>query len=209
MAAKRDAAQQVTYVRPDQILPRLLCAVCLEPFTDPRRLPCKHLFCSACAAAVLGLAAQAACPTCRAPFTAPQLAQADETLIELLGELEVFCPNKAHTCAWHGPRANVSEHLARTCDFVCCKWKRNGCKTINRGPVVTSHEAECEFGEVACRLACGFHGQRRLLAEHEASVCPIAVKRREEAEKKAAEAERARRYGSPVCAHLTQRQCPD
>lgn len=191
MAAKRDAA--LTYVRPDQIPPRLMCAVCLEPFTDPRRLPCKKAPLLRC------LRHRRARP--RRPSELPhvprsvrrQLVQADETLLELLGELDVYCPNKALNCAWHGPRANVLEHVAHTCDFVCCKFKRNGCRIINRGAVVRVHEAECEFAEVPCRLACGFVGQRRLQVEHEAGPCPVAIKHREKAAKKAADEERARR----------------
>ena len=46
----------------------LECSICLEPFREPVRAPCAHVFCRACASA---LPRSAGCPLCRAPFRTP------------------------------------------------------------------------------------------------------------------------------------------
>ena len=54
------------------------CAICLSPPDLPRTLPCGHTFCGGCCLRVLARAQSvgaetAACPGCRAPFSATAL----------------------------------------------------------------------------------------------------------------------------------------
>ncbi len=52
----------------------LTCQICLEPFTQPKILPCLHTFCKACLEPCIRNASQRstlACPTCRNPTPIP------------------------------------------------------------------------------------------------------------------------------------------
>lgn len=97
-------------------LPKLTCAICLEPFYKPRKTPCRHTFCEDCIQRCL--ASAATCPTCRAPVVEAQLAPGDDTLQELLDDLEVYCANRQHGCKWKGPRSSLQEHVDRTCEHI-------------------------------------------------------------------------------------------
>ena len=48
--------------------PSKRCPICLDDFTDPKELPCKHKFCKPCLAAVEATSKSHQCPVCRVPF---------------------------------------------------------------------------------------------------------------------------------------------
>lgn len=114
--------------------PKLTCSVCLEPFFRPRKTPCRHTFCEACIHPVI--AAGQPCPLCRAPTHFSQLTPADDTLQELLDELEVYCAHRAQGCPWKGPRGTFQEHVERTCEKLAEKERlkrelEKACRAIN------------------------------------------------------------------------------
>lgn len=56
---------------------------------------------------------------CRAVnLSLAQLTPADDTLQELLDELEVYCAHRAQGCSWKGPRSSFQEHVERTCEKI-------------------------------------------------------------------------------------------
>ena len=68
MAEANPLAQKIT----ETILE---CAVCIEPFRDPRALPCQHGFCRDCLEQLAGSSEDKntlECPTCRKTFQLPE-----------------------------------------------------------------------------------------------------------------------------------------
>lgn len=112
--------QLFDYVDVDAVADRLRYTVCFQPFIEPLRTNCKHVFCQRC---VGRLSPNAPCPACCTPITATDPA---ELLHDFLDDIPVFCANKARGCAWSGPRGNVADHVRATCDKnVCplgCPW---------------------------------------------------------------------------------------
>lgn len=145
-----------SYVESDKIPHRLQCAVCLEPFIDPRRTPCKHHFCATC------ISSQSSCPTCRAPVPSALL-EADSKLQEFLADLQVYCTCKDSGCGWTGPRGNLDEHLAWTCAHQLCTNVSRGCNFVGKAPVIQAHQSECAYSDVGClaaNLYCLWRGAR-------------------------------------------------
>lgn len=162
--------ERLAYVQEDRISRRLVCAVCLEPLVEPRRTPCKHTFCQACISPLV------ACPTCRTAVSVGQLQVADQTLLELLGELIVLCRNHASGCDWQGPRENLAEHTNRTCRSHVCANSSSGCKWSGLWSERPTHETICTFATVQCRFAtlkCAWRGLR--CTTRSVRMCPVCV----------------------------------
>lgn len=140
-----------TYVALASVSPRLICAVCLEPFVEPRRTPCRHTFCKSC------IANLDACPTCRGPIRTDTLQEPDQTLLDFLGELLVVCTHRDRGCQWQGPRENLTEHLQRTClhtsvsctsAHLSCSWK--GSRYVHSCAVCAQTHCPSRQGRTAC-----------------------------------------------------------
>ena len=72
-SSRRHGAASATPAKPpaddqDDNDPSKRCPICLDDFTDPKELPCKHKFCKPCLAAVEATSKSHQCPVCRVPF---------------------------------------------------------------------------------------------------------------------------------------------
>lgn len=65
------------------------CALCLDIFEDPYRLPCSHMYCKKCLESLLS-GADGKCPNCRQPFS-PQRCQADRQMQQVLKMRSAVC----------------------------------------------------------------------------------------------------------------------
>lgn len=75
----------------------VVCRICSEPFIDPMKAQCKHTFCKACILAWSKGAPSVSCPVCRAEVNMDDgFVDVDDTMNDLLGELEVHCLKKSH-----------------------------------------------------------------------------------------------------------------
>lgn len=100
------------------------------------------------------------CPTCRVPFRWASLREGDDTLKELLDELEVYCPLSAEGCEWKGPRANLQTHTECTCGQTCENAK-HGCVWKGSPLASKAHSAECAYGKETCTaILCPWSGFR-------------------------------------------------
>ena len=134
------------------------CSLCLNPFVDPVLTSCEHTFCRTCITAVLQQH-RGPCPECRAPVGRAQLESVKGVLPKHLGNLEVFCSNKAieglSLCGWKGPRSNLSDHLQK-CAFCACPHQIVGCPLRASLSDVQVHIFTCEFRSMICPLhQCG------------------------------------------------------
>lgn len=64
----------------------VVCKICNHPFENPMKTNCDHTFCRDCI-----YASTRACPLCRSQIG---FIDVDNSLYDLLGQLEVYCPSK-------------------------------------------------------------------------------------------------------------------
>lgn len=94
------------YVDEDAILHLYRCPICMFPMINAHATPCKHSFCLSCLSS--WLEKNSSCPTCRDAVTVESLQPSNKTLRDLLGSIEVYCPNEG--CNWQGTRSNLDIH---------------------------------------------------------------------------------------------------
>ena len=110
---------------------QLTCAVCLEPYTDPKLLQCFHVFCENCLKSLASRTPQeqvVECPSCRHPTSLPQngvsglrgaflmhhLFDIQDTLKKVSAPAKTQC-NKC--------KKRESSCYCRTCGFICERCK--------------------------------------------------------------------------------------
>jgi hypothetical protein len=160
-----------TYVQADPtqgLIEEAVCQICFMPMVDPRVLACcEHAYCRDC----LELIPDQLCPTDRVPLGAiDQLAKlAERTVLRRLDALLVCCPHlMSGECPWQGPRGNLEEHIARTCEHTPCAHLADGCEWRGRAREMLEHvETTCDFTPVTCpNSGCTFCGPRHVVAVH-------------------------------------------
>ncbi len=164
------SGQAYAYVDEERIMAVCMCAICLEPLIDPHETPCGHVFCRSCAGP---WDPKTGCPSCRGRLPDDGgvwlRPSSDKTLLRLLADLEVYCPNRAHGCKWKGPRSNAATHAHRSCEATACVHRAKGCPWIGAiGARVQHLSAACQLHEVDCPHSpgCDFHAERRQLEQH-------------------------------------------
>ena len=127
MAKLPSSTQQALQKLEDQ----LTCAVCLEPYTDPKLLQCFHVFCENCLKRLARQTPQGQvveCPNCRHPTSLPQngvpglrgaflvhhLFDIQDTLKKVSAPAKTQC-NKC--------KKRESSCYCRTCGFICERCK--------------------------------------------------------------------------------------
>jgi hypothetical protein len=104
--------REVQYCNRNEIVEALLCSICTEVFTHPRRINCGHTFCKVCIETWFSTSRQYKCPSCRADIF-NQATHDDLLAKEFLNREEVFC-NFAG-CIWVGKLENLDNHMSE-CD---------------------------------------------------------------------------------------------
>jgi hypothetical protein len=160
-----------TYVQADPtqgLIEEAACQICFMPMVDPRVLACcDHAYCRDC----LEMIPDQLCPTDRAPLGAiDQLVKlAEKTVLRRLDQLLVYCPHlTSGECPWQGPRGNLEEHIARTCEHTPCTHLADGCEWRGRASELPEHvKTTCDFTPVTCpNSGCTFCGPRHVVAVH-------------------------------------------
>lgn len=124
----------------------LECPLCLLVFRKPHVTSCcGYHFCQSCIEPILSDGKP--CPVCQEPSYTILL---HKGVMRDVNGLVAFCTHKDRGCQWSGELRYLDEHLNPT------PRKLGG----------------CEYEEVQCIVGCGMHIQRRLLEEHELTLCP-------------------------------------
>ena len=124
----------------------LECPLCLLVFRRPHVTSCcGYHFCQSCIEPILSDGKP--CPVCQEPIYTTLL---HKGVMRDVNGLMVWCTHKDRGCQWSGELGYLDEHLIPTSK----KW------------------SGCEYEDVQCTVGCGMHIQRRLLEEHELTLCP-------------------------------------
>lgn len=161
---KSSFARPIEYHQLELVKPcdaNLCCLICMEPFVNPKRLLCEHIFCEQCLNDHIRFAirqsygypaAGARCPTCRRELNmdAEPLGVA-RIVTNMLDELLVKCPNKNEGCAWQGQRCEAQDHVDFSCEYRLVECTTRSCphpvmaKDVERGCL--HNFVNCEFCE--------------------------------------------------------------
>lgn len=126
MAEKEAALTKIDYA--------LSCPVCLDDYTDPKRLECDHVYCQKCLRRLVDHSKSVVvCPQCRRVTSVPDNQVAKLPLAYRINELEDI--RKSVVRAFEGPSATVTKHTSccsvhpreevklycKSCEeFICC-----------------------------------------------------------------------------------------
>jgi len=126
------------------------CGICFQPISDPRSLPCVHVFCLKCIERHGGNGepgAKISCPICREECLVP------ETGLEGLPK-SLFIERMLHI------REVKNKKTTPVCDVCESKEEGNDAKNI----MATKYCVECE--EKLCSSCATFHGHSKISRSH-------------------------------------------
>lgn len=124
------------FVNPSAISKSLRCSICLEPFFQPVRTPCGHVFCKECLEG--WREKKPSCPLDQQPLPAGSH-QVDFVLAELLSEYEILCPNE---CSWTGIQRDWPAHRS-LCPNERVSCSNPGCKQVLPRKELVKHQEVC------------------------------------------------------------------
>eukprot|EP01102_Stenamoeba_stenopodia_P017408 TRINITY_DN6226_c0_g1_i1.p1 TRINITY_DN6226_c0_g1~~TRINITY_DN6226_c0_g1_i1.p1 ORF type:complete len:347 (-),score=71.72 TRINITY_DN6226_c0_g1_i1:88-1128(-) len=128
---------RLRFVNPSAISKSLRCSICLEPFWNPVRTPCGHVFCKGCLEG--WREKKPSCPLDQQPLPASGSFQVDFVLAELLSEYLIHCPNE---CSWTGIQRDWSTHQP-ICPNERVSCSNPGCKEVLPRKEVVTHQEIC------------------------------------------------------------------
>ncbi|RKP10494.1 WD40-repeat-containing domain protein [Thamnocephalis sphaerospora] len=124
-----------------------LCPVCQDVYQDPLiTRSCNHSFCSTCI--FQSIEVEALCPLCRSHIRNDDL-HPNLVLSNLVGELQVYCTNRAHGCLTTVRLDDLPTHMAQ-CAFtpVKCHHATLGCRFVGPERAVTPHLEVCAYEQL-------------------------------------------------------------
>ena len=125
------------YVEGQRVPRRLICNICNFLIRDPVAMICDHGFCEDCIAPQLRQK-HTGCPVC---FRLSKMT-VDSKTVARLGELRVYCSNKAKGCNWQGPRSALAQHVF-ACANTPCTYAQRGCTFIGTSAALSLHLLSC------------------------------------------------------------------
>jgi len=100
-------------VHPERLSPQLICPICTQVLRNPVQTPSDHLFCED--ELLEWMTISSFCPVTKLQLLAQDIKKPSRIILNMLAELEIFCPNKVNGCKWIGLNEQMSLHLL-TCD---------------------------------------------------------------------------------------------
>lgn len=97
------------FVYPDRISSQLICPICTLVLKNPVQTSTEHLFCED--ELLEWMAVSTVCPVTNSQLNPEDIRKPGRIIANMLGELEMFCPNKEHGCKWVGQNEHLNRHL--------------------------------------------------------------------------------------------------
>lgn len=100
-------------VHPERLSSQLICPICTQILRNPVQTPTEHLFCEE--ELLEWMTISNLCPITKVQLIPQDIKKPSRIILNMLAELEVFCPNKVNGCRWSGFNENMDNHIA-ACD---------------------------------------------------------------------------------------------
>mmetsp|Transcript_6334 Transcript_6334/g.6547 ORF Transcript_6334/g.6547 Transcript_6334/m.6547 type:complete len:213 (+) Transcript_6334:34-672(+) len=101
------------FVHPERISSQLICLICQGVLDRPVQTPSDHLFCED--ELLEWMTRSNKCPVTNRLLEPDSITKPSRIIINMIGELERYCVNKARGCNWQGPCELAKAH-EQTCD---------------------------------------------------------------------------------------------
>jgi len=96
------------FVHPDRISSQLICPICTSVLERPVQTPSEHLFCED--ELLEWMTRSQMCPVTNMKLDPDTIKKPGRIILNMLSELEMYCPNKIHGCKWIGTCDQVNNH---------------------------------------------------------------------------------------------------
>ena len=94
------------FVHPERIPQELYCPICTLVLDNPVQTPSEHLFCED--ELLEWLTRSDKCPVTKERLNPDDITTPGRIIVNMLGNLQRFCPNKEHGCDWSGDNSAVN-----------------------------------------------------------------------------------------------------
>ena len=97
------------FVYPERIPQELYCPICTLVLENPVQTPSEHLFCED--ELLEWLTRSDVCPVTKERLNPSDIKSPGRIIVNMLGNLQRYCPNKEHGCEWRGENSSVNSKL--------------------------------------------------------------------------------------------------
>lgn len=104
------------YVHPDRISSQLICPICTQVLENPVQTADDHLFCEDELLEWLSRSKEGLCPVSNKKLDPDAIRKPSRIILNMLAELERYCPNKSEGCQWSGESEHLATHI-KDCTF--------------------------------------------------------------------------------------------
>ena len=161
----------------DQYDHNLMCAICHNPFVNPSKLNCDHVFCQDCVIDAINHQvmnpdiSSVNCPSCRREIDTGDIRCVPKILVQILDGLRVYCPLKNKGCGEKLARGEVQSHVDNYCAYSEVDCPTGNCKLkVQRKD---EEKQRCLHGTVRCR-DCLDDFMEKDLEHHRNRTCALA-----------------------------------
>lgn len=102
------------FVHPERISSYLFCAICTQVLENPVQTPTEHLFCED--ELLEWMSRSSLCPATNTTLAPDSIRRPSRIILNMLAELQRFCPNRGEGCTWVGDNEHCSSHI-QSCSF--------------------------------------------------------------------------------------------
>ncbi|ORX53866.1 hypothetical protein BCR36DRAFT_582091 [Piromyces finnis] len=137
----------IGYVNPVNV--NLLCPICRLPLLNPIATPCGHTFCEECILSALEISNN--CPYDRKEIKCEEFKKVDRLILNILNELEIYCPNKMNGCPHICQRQFLYEHYHH-CEYELVECPHSLCHQKVIKKELQEHSNQCDYKEIECEF---------------------------------------------------------
>lgn len=98
------------FLHPERISSQLICPICTQVLDNPVQTPTDHLFCED--ELLEWLSRSSLCPATNTQLDPDSIRRPSRIIVNMLAELQRYCPNRAEGCAWVGENEHTAAHVA-------------------------------------------------------------------------------------------------
>ena len=104
------------YVHPERISRELICPICTQVLENPVQTADDHLFCEDELLEWMSRSNEPTCPVTGSKLDPDAIRKPSRIIVNMLGELERYCPNRDEGCKWTGESEHLGNHI-KDCTF--------------------------------------------------------------------------------------------